>query len=252
MAVPRAMSFPLPLGAVSRASLETHSLKCEHDLCSQTLGAKVAVAASRPPIGKGLPGSFLGDKSENIVLVDIHSDQIMFSSSHFVAQHGFRERLHGHNYLAGIGLSAPRNAGNLKDVNWDFLKDSLKRSCAELNDRFIVPILSEVMKIRVNPIDEDLRIICEDGARFSIPLMDCILLPITKSTCDEIARYLHGVVASELALHAPGLRIDLAGLWMKIIVFERPQDWATYSLGVAESAAIARSAAGKAHDRASL
>eukprot|EP00970_Alexandrium_tamarense_P008919 scaffold1750_cov189-Alexandrium_tamarense.AAC.9 len=157
----------------------------------------------------------------------VSKDTFKFNASHFVAFPGFRERLHGHSYRASVKLLGSHEIGRDGYVlDFGCVKSVAKKVCKGMNEYFMVPMLSEVLKITVED-DEDadeegknvcgecggvttkqtianddgtikrsypgsVTIQCEDGSVFVFPRQDCLLLPIMHSTAEELAIYLYG------------------------------------------------------------
>jgi len=165
--------------------------------------------------------------------INVSKDTFKFNASHFVAYPGFRERLHGHSYKASVKLIGSHQIGRDGYVlDFGCVKSVAKEVCKELNEYFLVPMLSEVLKITVEE-DEDgdqvgkkvcgdcdentgtpvpkktkkrkrnyypgsVTILCEDGSTFVFPRQDCLLLPIMHSTAEELAVYLYGKILQNL------------------------------------------------------
>ena len=150
--------------------------------------------------------------------IHLSKDTFKFNASHFVAYPGFRERLHGHNYRVAVTLLGSHEIGRDGYVlDFGCVKSVAKRVCKEMNEFFLVPTLSDVLKITVDEggngicgqcddgrkiVDDNKRlkrtypgsvtIECEDGSKFMFPRQDCLLLPIMHSTCEELAVYVYG------------------------------------------------------------
>jgi 6-pyruvoyl-tetrahydropterin synthase len=148
--------------------------------------------------------------------IHLAKDTFKFNASHFVAYPGFRERLHGHNYRVAMTLIGSHEIGRDGYVlDFGCVKSVAKKVCKEMNEYFLVPTLSDVLKITIDEggdsylcgqcednsdhIDKKLKsthpgtvtIQCEDGSRFIFPRQDCLLLPIMHSTCEELAIYVY-------------------------------------------------------------
>jgi 6-pyruvoyl-tetrahydropterin synthase len=148
--------------------------------------------------------------------IHLAKDTFKFNASHFVAYPGFRERLHGHNYRVAITLIGSHEIGRDGYVlDFGCVKSVAKKVCKEMNEYFLVPMLSDVLKITIEEGEgnefcgqcEDgsehkdkklkpthpgsITIQCEDGSRFLFPRQDCLLLPIMHSTCEELAIYVY-------------------------------------------------------------
>ncbi|KAL3788461.1 hypothetical protein HJC23_011413 [Cyclotella cryptica] len=160
----------------------------------------------------------------------ISKDTFKFNASHFVAYPGFRERLHGHSYRVAVKLIGSHEIGGDGYVlDFGCVKSVAKKVCKEMNEYFLVPMLSDVLKITVEeasvadgdydgnicvPCDESngeidangpsnnkklkrtypgsVTVQCEDGSKFMFPRQDCLLLPIMHSTAEELAIYVYG------------------------------------------------------------
>jgi len=119
--------------------------------------------------------------------VYVSNDTFKFNAAHFIAYPGFRERLHGHNYRVSVRMEGPVGADGYV-VDFADIKRATREVCASLNERVIVPLLSDVLEIATG--DDEVRVTCEDGTRFSFPRADCVLLEIRRSSAEELAAFL--------------------------------------------------------------
>ena len=68
----------------------------------------------------------------------MESENFKFSSGHFVAYRGFRERLHGHNYTMAVKIwGAVLEDGYV--VDFGVIKDATKAMCKQLNEYVLLP-----------------------------------------------------------------------------------------------------------------
>jgi 6-pyruvoyl-tetrahydropterin synthase len=174
--------------------------------------------------------------------VYVSKDTFKFNAAHFVAFPGFRERLHGHSYRASIRLGGQKCPPLGRDgylIDFGCVKNVAKTVCKELNEYFLVPMLSEVMDIQVvgaNGDDgavENVTIKCEDGAVFVFPKSDCLLLPIMHSTAEELAVYIYSRVIDEMDeeyLHKRGVE------WMEVTVAESVGQEAVFCKKISQGA----------------
>jgi 6-pyruvoyl-tetrahydropterin synthase len=87
--------------------------------------------------------------------INVSKDTFKFNASHFVAYPGFRERLHGHSYRASVKLIGSNKIGRDGYVlDFGCVKSAAAAVCKTMNEYFLVPMLSEVLKITVEE-DED-------------------------------------------------------------------------------------------------
>ena len=119
--------------------------------------------------------------------VYVSKDSFKFNAAHFIAYRGFRERLHGHNYRVSVRMEGPVGADGYV-VDFGDIKRAARDVCSRINERVIIPMLSDVLTIRVE--DGEVKLVCEDGTKFSFPEQDCALLEIRHSSAEELAEFL--------------------------------------------------------------
>lgn len=121
-------------------------------------------------------------------------DSFKFSSSHFIARLGHRERLHGHDFRVSVRLTGCNNiAPDGTFVEKSFVRQAIEKACLELDERFLCPMNSNVMDITVSHDrcrNEKVTMVCQDGSTFTFPKKDCAMLPLVHTTTEEIAIYL--------------------------------------------------------------
>ena len=121
-------------------------------------------------------------------------DSFKFSSSHFIARHGHRERLHGHDYRVSVRLTGSNTiAPDGTFVEKSHVRQAIEKACMELDERFLCPMNSNVMDITVSHDrcrNEKVTMVCQDGSAFTFPKKDCAMLPLVHTTTEEIAIYL--------------------------------------------------------------
>ena len=134
--------------------------------------------------------------------VFVSKDTFKFNAAHFVAFRGFRERLHGHNYKVSVRLCGSRKIGaDGYVIDFGNVKDVTKSVCKKLNEYFLCPIHSPVLKINITKkdgIEQSVHIECEDGTFFVFPRQDVALLPLAHATAEELAIYLYGEILNGL------------------------------------------------------
>ena len=162
--------------------------------------------------------------SKETYRVSIGSPDYKFSCSHFVAFKGFRERLHGHNYTITLEVQG-RVGPDGYVVDFGDLKKGVREFAKKLNESLLVPMNSDVLKIKNDPSSKNIEIITEDGAFYSIPRADCSLLPIVHSTAEELAQYCwHQLVRRDIL----ALQLRDSIQWVDIGIGERPTQAAHY------------------------
>lgn len=151
---------------------------------------------------------------DGIFEVFVCKESFKFNAAHFIAYPGFRERLHGHNYRVSVRMEGPV-AGDGYVVDFGDIKRVTHEVCASLNERVIVPMLSDVLVIRLE--DDEIRLVCEDGTRFSFPADDCAQLPIVHSSAEELAAWFSARLRESLPILVErGIRV------LEVAVAEAP------------------------------
>ena len=133
--------------------------------------------------------------------LELHRADIGFSAAHFSIIDGESERLHGHNYSVSL-----RARGGIRDdgtvVDFGTLKRALRLTCADLDERMLIPTESPHLQVDING---DELVVREGARRFVFPRGDVRLLPITNTTCECLATHL----LAEIRNHLGGLPVRL-------------------------------------------
>jgi len=154
--------------------------------------------------------------------VYVSRDDFKFNAAHFMAYPGFRERLHGHNYRVSVRVEGGLHPDGYV-IDFGDIKRATRALCQEMNERVLIPADSDCLSIAHE--DGQIEVICEDGARFSFPDDDCIVLPIAHSSAEELAAYLCRRLADALpALQSRRLAV------LEVAVAEAPGQEARYRL----------------------
>jgi len=129
----------------------------------------------------------------------VQKDYLKFSAAHFIAYKGFREPLHGHNYQVSVAISGVVGPDGYV-LDFGVVKELTKAVCAELDERVLVPVESDCLRITRDATTVTLTY--EDGARFAFPATDTVLLPIVHASAEELASYVLHRLRDGLAAHA--------------------------------------------------
>jgi 6-pyruvoyltetrahydropterin/6-carboxytetrahydropterin synthase len=123
-------------------------------------------------------------------------EDFKFSGAHFTIFSETRaEFLHGHNYrvkvrVVGGGIDA---LGLLLDL--ETLKVEIRRCCAELDGKMLVPTCCDLLSIEERGDIVDLGF---DGRRYSLPAADVTRLPLRNISIEELALHLWREIAETL------------------------------------------------------
>lgn len=183
--------------------------------------------------------------------VGVALPDIQFAAAHFVAFHGFRERLHGHNYSVSVRLGSEKLGADGYVVDFGDVKKAARALCRTLKERTLVPTLSDVLSIKHFQNDngqEHIQVSCEDGAQYTFPVEDCALLPIVHSTAEELSEYFWTQLNSQI-----GTFLQERGVtWLEVGVHERPGQGAAFRRSLLENATPAMSTQGASFRRPPL
>jgi 6-pyruvoyltetrahydropterin/6-carboxytetrahydropterin synthase len=119
--------------------------------------------------------------------VRIEKDYLVFSAGHFITYEGdVCERLHGHNYRVAAEVHGPLDE-NQYVVDFIALRDELKAIVDALDHHMLLP--TQHPMIRVVADDDSVEVTFQDR-RWVFPRCDCILLPVSNTTTELLARYI--------------------------------------------------------------
>jgi 6-pyruvoyltetrahydropterin/6-carboxytetrahydropterin synthase len=119
--------------------------------------------------------------------VRVTKDYLVFCAAHFITYDGDTcERLHGHNYRVACELTA-RLDDNQYVFDFIALKNHLKAITDSLDHRMLVP--GDSRRIRHEIHGEQVTLRFEDR-QWSFPREDCVILPVSNTTAELLARYI--------------------------------------------------------------
>ena len=109
----------------------------------------------------------------------------VFSAAHFITFNGnVCERLHGHNYRVLAEVEGPLDE-NAYVIDFIAVRDELKLIVDELDHRVLLPTGHPLIKVVAD--DREVTATFEDR-RWVFPRGDCVLLPVTNTTAELLAR----------------------------------------------------------------
>lgn len=119
--------------------------------------------------------------------IRVEKDTFVFSAGHFITYDGDHcERLHGHNYRAAVEVGGPLDE-NQYVFDFIALRDIFAGIIAGLDHRMLLP--GESPMIQLQPTDQNWTVTYK--TRFwSFPQDECVVLPISNTTTELLARWL--------------------------------------------------------------
>lgn len=119
--------------------------------------------------------------------VIVEKDSFVFSAGHFITFDGDNcERLHGHNYRASVEVTGPLDE-NQYVFDFIALRDIFASIIAGLDHRMLLP--GESDKIQLTGQDNNWLVTYKDRY-WSFPKDECVVLPISNTTTELIAKWL--------------------------------------------------------------
>src|SRR4029079_15733401 len=128
---------------------------------------------------------------------------------------------HGHNYGVAVEVGGPLDE-NQCVIDFIALRDELKTITHDLDPRCLLRTSHPL--IRVTASDREVEaVFTPDGRRWLFPRGDCILLPVSNTTAELLARYI-----GERLLEAIQRRIGSKPARLQVAVDENHGQWGVW------------------------
>ncbi len=127
--------------------------------------------------------------------IKVYKQYFNFASSHFlIFPNGTREPIHGHNYKVSV---CGRALELSNDLVFDFLdiKPIVREVCDSLDHRLLLP--GENPLVKFLETDTNIEYKTPDGAFFSFPKNDVLILPLTNISAERLAIFLAEKIAQK-------------------------------------------------------
>jgi 6-pyruvoyltetrahydropterin/6-carboxytetrahydropterin synthase len=141
--------------------------------------------------------------------LNLTKSDFKFAAAHFTwFADGSAERLHGHNYRVSVRIAGARLGADAMLVEARVVKDEVRRLCAALDERVLLPRTSERVEIEECGEDTNVRVA---GRSYRVPASDTVRLPVSNVTVEALAAHFWRALAPKLAgLGIDALRIEVA------------------------------------------
>ena len=128
--------------------------------------------------------------------VRLEKRELTFSAAHFITfENGQCERLHGHNYHVAVEVEGLLNEAGYV-VDFLALMAVLKTITGEFDHHVLLPTEHPLIAVR----REGEEVIAKfESRRWVFPAEDCVLLPITQTTAELLARHIATQTTERLA-----------------------------------------------------
>jgi len=162
--------------------------------------------------------------------VRLEKEQHVFSAAHFITFNGnVCERLHGHNYCVAVEVEGPLDE-NQYVIDFLVLRDQLKAITDELDHHVLLPTSHPLIRVTANDREVE-AVFMPDGRRWVFPRGDCMLLPISNTTAELLARYI-----GERLRAAIQRQIGSKSARLQVAVDENHGQWGICELSLAPNA----------------
>ena len=109
---------------------------------------------------------------------------IRFSSAHIIPRYEKCGRLHGHTYAIHARITGELDENGIV-IDFSLVKNTLREITNELDHRVLVPGMDRGVKLLDSTVEIE-----SNGKRYIIPREDCVVLPITSTSAENIANYI--------------------------------------------------------------
>ncbi len=108
-----------------------------------------------------------------------------FSAVHFIVGHEKCGRLHGHNWKLSVAIEGiPDKSGMM--IDFGDLKKILRKIIEKYNHGVLIPEKNDRITFNKSPDRNEINFEI-NGLKYIFPAGDCVFLPITNATCEELA-----------------------------------------------------------------
>ena len=129
-----------------------------------------------------------------IIEIDGGHTGITFSSCHFIPMHEKCSRLHGHSYIVRIRLEGELDDNGMV-MDFVILKKKLRSVISDMDHKVLLPARSKIVKISEK--DGSVEVV-SCAKRYVFPAEDVLLLDVSTTTAEEMARMMTERIISEM------------------------------------------------------
>ena len=135
--------------------------------------------------------------------IRVAKERFTFSAGHFITfEDNVCERLHGHNYRVAAELCG-QLGGQAYVFDFIRLRDAVQSITSQLDHRMLLP--AEHPGIVVHSEEAGEVTVTFGERRWVFPGEDCLVLPVTNTTAEMLARYVGQRLIETLGLRAPAI-----------------------------------------------
>ena len=128
--------------------------------------------------------------------VRLHKERFTFCAAHFITYgDNVCEPLHGHNYGVTAEIAGPLGAHEYV-VDFVAARDLLTDITRRLDHRVLLPTEHPTIKVTSDEFEVTATF---EGRRWVFPASDCVVLPVSNTTAELLARFLAEQLATRLS-----------------------------------------------------
>ncbi len=128
--------------------------------------------------------------------VDGWKSNIRFSSAHIIPEYEKCGRLHGHTYAVHIKISGELDKNGII-LDFSLLKSILRDITCELDHKVLIPEKSKSIKIVKEKKTVKIKSLENN---YIFPLSDCIFLPISSTSAENLSSYILDKILKKISL----------------------------------------------------
>jgi 6-pyruvoyltetrahydropterin/6-carboxytetrahydropterin synthase len=147
----------------------------------------------------------------------LQKEQLVFSAAHFITFAGDTcECLHGHNYGVKAEIAGPLDE-NQYVIDFIAFRDALADLVRQLDHHVLLPTTHPLIEVREDEVEV---VVSFRTKRWVFPREDCMLLPISNTTAEQLAWW----VATRLQeIMRP--RVPSGVQWLEVGIDENHGQW---------------------------
>ncbi|RMG39695.1 MAG: 6-carboxytetrahydropterin synthase [Candidatus Dadabacteria bacterium] len=138
---------------------------------------------------------------------------------HFCAAHlliygpGNREALHGHNYQVRADVEGELSPESDLYINFLHIKPVIKEICDSLDHKTLIQAASPY--IDVIEKEQSITLVLGPDDRISLPMRDVVMLDITNTTTELLARHIFELAIQKLSSQYPHALVETFTVWIE-------------------------------------
>ena len=142
------------------------------------------------------------------IIVNGIQSNLRFSSAHVIPGHESCGYIHGHSYFVDVEIEGER-AGDFEFVvDFKDVKSYTKAICDELDHRLLIPVYNNLIEFKDFDKNKDSIFNLKkqntihfkiDGKGYSLPTVDCVLLPLPYTSAEELSKFFAETLVKKLS-----------------------------------------------------